>query len=306
MKQNILLIDDSQKIHSLVTALLSEEQVEIHSAIDAEYGLTLAASVRPDLILLDVEMPGMGGYEACKKLKADPELFNIPVIFLTALCSTEEKVHGLELGATDYVTKPFSPSELLARVRASLRSHRAIQMLEKTALVDFLTGLGNRAMFKQRLAAEVSLRVRTKKPLACIVVDVDDFQTINNIHGLPFADRVLQGIANTLMSVCRVEDVPCRLGGDAFVVLTPNTETEEASLLAERIQSALDKLEFNCRGLPVTVKFSVAVAPSIGIYDRAMCERANESIANARRDGVTGVTIAAGGAEADHGAMAPA
>jgi diguanylate cyclase (GGDEF)-like protein len=292
MKQQLLLIDDSEQIHSLVSGLLVEEPVNIQSAFDGQSGLTLANSLRPDLILLDVEMPGIDGYETCRRLKAIPDLFNIPVIFLTALNSTEDKVRGLEVGAVDYVTKPFTPAELLARVRASLRTHRVIQLLEEKALVDFLTGLGNRAMFKQRLAAEVSLRVRTKKALACIVVDVDDFQAINDTQGHPFGDRILQAIANVLRETCRVEDVPCRLGGDAFAILMPNTEAADASLLAERIEESLSRLQLNSRGLPMDVKCSVAVAPSLNIYDNMMLERGNRAIDQARQQGLTGVTIA--------------
>src|SRR2546421_11098697 len=116
MKDQILLIDDSKAIHPLVSALLADEAVEIHSAFDGESGLPLAPSLKPNLILLDVEMPNMDGHETCRRLKADKALFNTPVIFLTALSSAEDKVKGLELGAVDYVTKPFNPSELLARV----------------------------------------------------------------------------------------------------------------------------------------------------------------------------------------------
>jgi diguanylate cyclase (GGDEF)-like protein len=284
MKQ-ILLIDDSKPIHVLVTTLLADEQVTIHSAYDAAQGFTLARSLRPDLILLDVEMPGIDGYEACKQLKLDPELYNIPVIFLTALATPEHKVHGLELGAVDYVTKPFNPAELLARVRVSLRTHEVIQLLEQRALTDFLTGLGNRAMFKQRLAAEISLRIRTGNDLACIVVDVEGFQEINDIQGHPFADRVLQKIGSVLKEVCRVEDVPCRLGGDAFVILTPNTQTGDAKLLAKRILGSLKNLELNNRGLAVPVKCSVAIAPSIDVFDHLMLERANQAIDKHRESG---------------------
>jgi diguanylate cyclase (GGDEF)-like protein len=270
MKKQILLIDDTKKIHPLVCALLAEEPVEIHSAYDGEYGLNLAKSLKPDLILLDVEMPIMDGHETCRRLKADPQLFNTPVVFLTALGATEEKVHGLELGAVDYVTKPFNPSELLARVRASLRTHHVVQLLEENALVDFLTGLGNKQMFKQRMNAEIALRVRTSKPLACIAVDVADFQAINTTCGHPFADRVLQEIAKSIRSVCRAEDIPCRLGGDSFVVITPNTEIEQAKQLALRLHAALAKMQIPYRGSQVKVKCSIAVAPSIDAYDRQM------------------------------------
>jgi diguanylate cyclase (GGDEF)-like protein len=293
MKKQILLIDDAEKIHPLVCALLAEEPVEIHSAYDGEYGLNLAASLKPDLILLDVEMPIMDGYETCRRIKANPQLANTPIVFLTAMGATQEKVHGLELGAVDYVTKPFNPSELLARVRASLRTHNVVQMLEENALVDFLTGLGNRPMFEQRLNAEVALRVRTNKPLACIAVDVVDFQAINKTHGHPMADQVLQTIAKIIRDVCRTEDVPCRLSGDSFVIIAPNTETAEAALLAKRLQVALAKLELAQNGSRTKVKCTIAVAPSIDAYDRKMWERADESIDVSRKKGVEGVTIAA-------------
>jgi len=292
MKKQILLIDDTRKIHPLVSALLSNEPVEIHSAYDGEYGLNLAKSLKPDLILLDVEMPVMDGYETCRRLKADPQLFNTPVVFLTALGATEEKVHGLELGAVDYVTKPFNPSELLARVRASLRTHHVVQLLEENALVDFLTGLGNKQMFKQRMNAEIALRVRTSKPLACIAIDVADFQAINTTCGHPFADRVLQEIAKIIKSVCRVEDVPCRLVGDSFVLITPNTEINEAKQLALRLHAALAKLQLEHHASQVKVKCTVAVAPSIDAYDRQMWERADRSIDLSRKHGVEDVTIA--------------
>jgi diguanylate cyclase (GGDEF)-like protein len=283
MKQQILIIDDSKPIHALVSTILAEEPVQIHSAFDATFGLTLAASLRPDLILLDVEMPGIDGYETCRRLKSNPDLFNTPVIFLTAMAATEEKIRGLELGAVDYVTKPFNPSELLARVRASLRTGQLIRILEDKALVDFLTGLGNKAMFKQRLAAEVALRIRTNKPLAVIAVDVDNFQAINDAYGHPVGDRVLQAVATAITDVSRVEDVACRLGGDAFAILTPNTETPEATGLANRLKSALAVMAVTSRGKKIEIKCSVAVAPAIEPFDRSMVDRANDSIAQARQ-----------------------
>jgi diguanylate cyclase (GGDEF)-like protein len=292
MTQQILIIDDAKNIHALVHGILAKEDVKVHSAFDGSAGVTLAESLKPDLILLDVDMPELNGYDTCKRLKADPELFNIPVIFLTSLSSTEEKVRGLELGAADYVTKPFSPTELLARVRAMLRTTRAIRMLEEHALIDFLTGLGNRAMFKQRLAAEVSLRARTKKPLACLVVDVDNFQRLNDTQGHPFADEVLKSIAQVVEQSLRVEDVPCRLGGDAFVIIAPNTETEDAMLLAERMYRDLSKLQFAHNDQPVEVKCSVVVAPAIDTYDRNMFDRAAAAIEESKLNGSNGVVLA--------------
>jgi diguanylate cyclase (GGDEF)-like protein len=292
MKQQILLIDDAKPIHTLVAAILANEPCDLHFATGGKYGLILAESVRPDLILLDVQMPDIDGYETCRRLKADPKLFNMPVVFLTSLSTTEEKVHGLDLGAVDYITKPFSPPELLARVRASLRTSHAIKMLEEHAMIDFLTGMGNPAMYKLRLAAEVALRVRTKRPLACVVVDVDGFQKINNTEGHPFADTILRRIAEVLKSTVRTEDVACRLGGDAFAILMPNTETADACLLAERIASELKPIRFTNRDRDVDVKYHVAVGPAIGTFDRAMYERAAAAIEDAKTLGRTGVVVA--------------
>jgi diguanylate cyclase (GGDEF)-like protein len=292
MTQQILLIDDSRQIHSLVAGLLLNEPCSLHFASDGEQGISLAETIRPDLILLDVEMPGTEGYATCRLLKTDPNLFNIPVVFLTSHSTTEEKVHGLNMGAVDYIVKPFNPAELLARVRAALRTSRAIKMLEEHARIDFLTGLGNRAMFKERLAAEISLRVRTKKPLACVLVDVDDFQAINDKYGHPFADGVLQRIAEVLKGVLRTEDIACRLGGDAFVIITPNTETEDALLLAERISGDLSHLRFQHRDEMVEVKYNVGVGPAIDTYDRAMYERTTDAIREAKKIGQSGVVVA--------------
>jgi diguanylate cyclase (GGDEF)-like protein len=154
-------------------------------------------------------------------------------------------------------------------------------------------------MYKTRLAAEVALRVRTKKPLACVAVDVDQFQAINNTQGHPFADSVLQRIAEVLKTCIRTEDVACRLSGDAFVILMPNTETADACLSAERISNELKPLVFMNRDCPVDVKYHVAVGPAVGTYDRAMFERAAAAIEDAKARGIPGIVVANGDAGSD-------
>lgn len=292
MHQDILLIDDSAPIHPLVTSLLGEEPVIIHSAFDAKSGIILAGSLRPDLILLDVEMPEVDGFETCRRLKADPVTATIPIIFLTARAETQEMVHGLNLGATDYVTKPFKLSELLSRVRAALRTSHLIRLLEEKALIDPLTGLGNRAMFDQRFAGEVSRRVRFANPLSCIVLDVDHFKGVNDRYGHAFGDQVLSRIASVLTGICRVEDVACRHGGEEFVVLTPQTSAEHAGLLAERMRVAIAKIPFLREGKPVSVTCSFGVAEALGTYDRLMLERADQALYESKKHGRNRVSIA--------------
>src|SRR5437763_3771959 len=183
MPQNVLAIDDSPEIHALLRARLKDEPITLHFADSGQAGLAMVADIKPDVILLDVHMPEMDGYQVCRMIKANPTTVNVPIIFLTGADKTEEKIRGLELGATDYVTKPFDPAELRARVRASLRTKYLMDLLSRKAMIDGLTGLFNRAYFDARLIAEMSLARRTHAPLSCIMVDVDRFKQINDLHG---------------------------------------------------------------------------------------------------------------------------
>ncbi len=278
MHQQVLLIDDSKPIHALVTSLLGNEPVTIHSAFDAQFGIVLAASLRPDLILLDVEMPGVDGYETCRRLKADRVTASLPIVFLTARATTEEMVQGLTLGANDYVAKPFKLSELLSRVRAALRTSHLIRLLEDKALIDSITGLGNRAMFDKRLAAEVSLRIRSGNSLACIVLDVDQFTVVNEKYGQRVGDQMLTRIGETITEICRGEDVACRYGGRKFVVLTPQTTASQAAVFAEQMRVAIERIPFSRQGTPITVTCSFGISEACDIYDRSILERAEEAL----------------------------
>src|ERR1700722_3550297 len=133
--QKLLIIEDSPDIHDLVQAWLVTESLQFFSCFDGEKATDTARAVRPDLILLDVDLPGLNGFQVCTKLKADPATVDIPVVFLTGASSTEEKLRGLELGAADYVIKPFDPAELRARVRSSLQTRRLLDLLAQKALV---------------------------------------------------------------------------------------------------------------------------------------------------------------------------
>ena len=153
MLHKLLIIDDAAPVHGLIRARLADEPYEIRSAYGAEEGETVIREFAPDLILLDIDMPGENGLEFCRRLKENPATARIPVIFLTAADSLEQKVAGLELGAVDYVTKPFEPAELRARVRASLRTKRLIDTLSKKRVSDFLREAVAEARAAKPLAA---------------------------------------------------------------------------------------------------------------------------------------------------------
>lgn len=260
-RQKILVIDDSKPIQMLIRARLGDEPVDLHFASDGDTGLRMAREVGPDLILLDVEMPGTSGFDVCVTLKSDAQTMHVPVIFLTGATSTDEKIRGLDLGAVDYVTKPFEPAELRARVRASLRTKFLVDLLAKKAQIDGLTGLWNRAFFDSRLAQEAALTARTGAPLSVLLLDVDHFKSVNDRFGHPFGDTVLRSVAQVVVDAGRTTDVVCRYGGEEIAMVAPNTGLTGAALLAERIRSRIAAMGLSHRGAPVQVTASIGVSP---------------------------------------------
>jgi two-component system cell cycle response regulator len=285
MVDTILVIDDSPEIHSLVKARLGKEQVVILSAHDGETGLIAAREHRPDLILLDIDMPGRDGFEICVDLKSDLLTKNTPVIFLSAAVSTSEKIRGLELGAADYVTKPFDAAELLARVRASLRTRRLVDSLSRKAMIDGLTGLWNRTYLEAHATIELAAARRSAKPLACIMADVDHFKSVNDTYGHSFGDEVLREVGSTLIRCCRTEDIVCRYGGEEFTILLPNTTLERAAELAERLRLVIERRPFLCRDIPVNITCSFGVANLREQIPPTVIELADAALYQVKRSG---------------------
>jgi two-component system cell cycle response regulator len=281
----ILVIDDSPETHILVKARLGKEPINILSANDGDSGLAAVHEHRPDLILLDIDMPGRDGFAVCADLKSDSMTRNIPVIFLSGATSTTEKIRGLELGATDYVTKPFDPAELLARVRASLRTRHLLDSLSRNAMIDGLTGLWNRTYLEAHVTIELATARRTEGPLACIMADVDHFKSINDTYGHSFGDEVLREVSSLLTRNCRTEDIVCRYGGEEFTILLPNTPLDRAAELAERLRVAIETRPFSCRDTPVHVTCSFGVANLRERIPPSVVELADQALYHAKRSG---------------------
>ena len=258
-KPKILLIDDAKLIHGVVQARLSAEGMEVVSALSGPEGIALAQSVFPDVILLDVEMPSPDGFEVCRQLKANAQVSNIPVIFLTGAASVEEKVRGLNLGAMDYVTKPFDAAELQARVRAGLRNKELVDLLAHKAMIDGLTALWNRTYLDQRLGEEIAHAGRHQRALSCIMLDVDHFKAINDTYGHGFGDSVLRNVAGVIQNLTRAEDVACRYGGEEFAILARDSDGRAAMLLAERLRAGIEQSSCTCNGETVSVTCSLGV-----------------------------------------------
>jgi diguanylate cyclase (GGDEF)-like protein len=236
----LLCVDDEKQNRALLTELLQGEH-RIILAKDGKQALDRAREHLPDLILLDVLMPEMDGYTVIRALKNDDLTRNIPVIFITALDSAGDEERGLELGAVDYISKPFNPAIVRVRIRNHLQSVRQRRMLEQMAMLDSLTGIPNRRRFNEVFEQEWRRCKRDSAPLSLIVVDVDHFKAFNDTYGHAAGDEVLCRIATTLQtSLRRPGDFVARYGGEEFVMLLPGIDSEGARVLCEHTRADVE------------------------------------------------------------------
>lgn len=282
----VLIIDDDGDSLDLAGKLLERDGHEVLTSPDGSAGIRKAASENPDLILLDVEMQGKNGYRICRQLKADTGLRNIPVIFLSSSNDPLEKVKGLDLGAVDYVTKPFDRFELPARVRAALRTKRLQDLLLEHSEIDSLTEIYNRRVLMDRLDQEWGRTRRYSTVMSFIMADIDDFKSVNDTHGHPKGDEVLERVAGVLKNSSRNGDIVGRYGGDEFAVLMINADLKSAALAGERYRRSIEELGFSSRKGAFRVTVSFGVADSRGKKTaRQLVAAADEALYQAKDSG---------------------
>jgi diguanylate cyclase (GGDEF)-like protein len=232
----VLIADDSAVMRAVLRGELTRHGWAVAEAVDGVDALERIRELRPHIVLLDIEMPRMNGYQVLAELTADPELADIPVIFLTARDSGRDVAEGLRRGAHDYLRKPFEPVELLARLLVAHRTKALRDELRGLAMTDPLTGLRNRRSMQQQLSALGSLHRRHGTPLSALLLDVDHFKRVNDEHGHEEGDRVLRSVAERVAGRVRAEDVAGRWGGEEFLVLTPGADAAAALRLAEDLR----------------------------------------------------------------------
>ncbi len=242
-KPRILIVDDEKMNLKVLADLLKDEYTPV-LARSGEQALQHAFSdFPPDLILLDVMMPQMGGYEVIKNLKNNDKTKNIPVIFVTALKSIEDEEHGFKLGAVDYIIKPFSPTIVKMRVRNHLRIVHQYKLLDQLAYLDGLTEISNRRRFEDVFQKEWARSARNKTPFSLAMVDVDYFKQYNDHYGHAMGDITLRKIAKALDSVLRrPADLIARYGGEEFVMLLPETDAGPANIVADKSLQTITEL----------------------------------------------------------------
>lgn len=242
-KHRILIVDDERINRKLLSELL-EQQHEVILAKNGEQALQrVRADPQIDLILLDVMMPGMDGHEVLRQLKAHDAIQHIPVIFITALNSVDDEQTGLDLGAADYISKPFNPAIVTLRVANHLSFVRQRKLLEILAGRDGLTEINNRRRFDETLQKEWQRAKRSARPLSLAIIDVDCFKQFNDHYGHAHGDKVLKSVAKTLSEAPRrPADLAARYGGEEFVLLLPETDAEGARSRAVEVRRAVEAL----------------------------------------------------------------
>jgi two-component system cell cycle response regulator len=259
----ILIADDSLVIRAVVRAGLETEDYMVIEADDGLTAIEQSRKHRPDVILLDIEMPGLDGHQVLAQLKADTELRNIPVVFLTCRTSMDDVVAGLRAGAQDYLKKPFEPAELLARVGSAVHVKQLQDQLwlrnvelDLMSRTDSLTGLYNRWHLEEELQNQRTSASRRHEPLSVILLDIDHFKKVNDTYGHPAGDLVLCEFASRLTEGLRAGDIAGRWGGEEFLVILPRTDLASAVDVAERIRILTAATTISAAGRQITITVS--------------------------------------------------
>ncbi|NMH66340.1 diguanylate cyclase [Shewanella salipaludis] len=290
-KPCVLVVDDNVDNLDVMIANLQQESIELLVSLSGEEGLQLARELSPDLILLDIMMPGMDGFEVCRRLKQDQATADIPVIFISAKNNEADIEQGLRLGAIDFVNKPFSIPILKARLRNHLEVKNRTDRLARLACTDALTGIANRRHFDCMLEREWRRAAASQYPLSALMIDIDYFKQFNDSYGHNHGDECIRQTALTLgQQLLRPADLLARYGGEEFVVLLPETSETGALAVAERLRQAMEAQAIPHAGsacLPhVSVSIGIAsMYPRQGDNWQTLLHRADQGLYLAKQQG---------------------
>jgi diguanylate cyclase (GGDEF)-like protein len=256
----VLVIEDHPDQRDLLAIVLQREGYRVITAANGIEALEKLETENVQIALSDIMMPKMDGFELIKRVRSNPDLKNIYLILITARIQEGDRVRGLDLGADDYITKPFSFSELLARIRVGSRVVQYQQHLEYQTQVDSLTGLFNRRAFEKKINEEFERSKRYHNPLSVLILDIDNFKMINDTYGHHGGDAALVKISETLRERTRQSDFPSRYGGEEFVLVLPETDQDNALQVASKIHESIRKCSFGTTARPFVLTVSVGVS----------------------------------------------
>jgi diguanylate cyclase (GGDEF)-like protein len=277
MKNSLLIVDD-EKTNLQILAHILESEYTIYTAANGASAIEKAKKYLPDLILLDIIMPDMDGYQTLAKIKKCEEIYKIPVVFITSLNNAENEEKGLALEAADYITKPFSANVVKLRVRNQIQIINQFRTIEQLGMVDQLTNIPNRRSFDSRLDMEWSHAIREQTPISILMMDLDKFKDLNDTYGHQQGDIILQTVAKIFSnSLRRSVDFTARWGGEEFVVLLPNTNLTGALDIAEKIRKDVENTSVTYAEHILKITISIGVYSLIPSQDSSL----NDFISNA-------------------------
>ena len=295
-QKNILIVDDELLNRKLLSGMLASKPYDLTIAATGREALAKINEQLPDIILLDIMMPDMDGYEVTKLLKNNPETLDIPIILITALTDYQSKIKGLEAGFDDYLIKPVNFTELKVRIKALLKKKAYIDQLQnkyhavfQQAISDSLTGLYNNAYCKHFLKIDLQKAKRQGYPISLIMADLDNFKQVNDEYGHITGDLVLKEVATILTKTIRLTDVAARYGGEEFALILPYADPDDAIILAERILAAIRAHSFTVNkttlDLKLTISLGLATYPDHAASMTELFERADQALYKAKEQG---------------------
>jgi diguanylate cyclase (GGDEF)-like protein len=284
-KFKVLLVDDSPDKRQLLTVALESAGYNVHTATDGVEGLAAVEALTPDLIITDVMMPKMDGYEMARRVRANPATRFIPIIIQTsARAAAEDARRGAEVGALGYITDPTDLGLLLARARTLLDFKNYLDSCEEAAFTDHLTGLANRRRFERQLAREVARTRRYERPFCLLMLDIDHFKRVNDTHGHEAGDEALRRLGNTLQAGTRGIDIAARIGGEEFAIILTETDSQRGLEVAERLREDVKATEIPGAG-HVTVSIGLAECTVAFSDPRELFSVADAALYEAKRAG---------------------
>jgi diguanylate cyclase (GGDEF)-like protein len=295
----ILVADDSMVVRAVLRRQLETDGHTVIEAVNGEDAIDACREHHPDVILLDVEMPVLDGHATLARLKADPQLKDIPVVFLTGRVDTADVVNGLRLGAHDYLRKPFEANELMARVSAALRTkwlqdelRTRNAELDRVSRIDMLTNIYNRRHLDEHLRSVISAARRHDRTVGVLIVDIDHFKEVNDEHGHLAGDAVLREVAGRLQQAMRTEDALGRWGGEEFLAVLTETLPEGVRVMAERLRQVIAAAPFTLDD-GSRIRVTVSVGHTNGTEDaEVLVHRADDALYVAKAEGRNRVAAA--------------
>lgn len=305
-RMRVLLVDDDPVSRLILRETLAEDGHEVFEAVNGREGFEMALELHPDLMVVDWLMPEMDGTSLTRALRQTKIGRGVYILILTAMADDDHLIEAFESGVNDFMNKPLKPRVLSARLRAAQRVVRlqdeverdsreirrfaaelalTNRRLQEVAMTDMLTGFPNRRHAIERFEQEWAAAIRSKRPLAAMVIDIDEFKQINDAHGHDIGDAVLRAVAAALKSVLRLQDMVCRFGGDEFLVICPDTSLEAALACAERMRSAVETAATGGEMRRCTVSVGVAVREETMAGFDVLIKRADQGVFVAKERG---------------------